>query len=110
MADIPETTEWDAAWAALREMNDDAWDAESGRLDVLWLEEYRAEFVRYALTRRGWTVEDARDWAANSDLDARIENRGRDPVHVAQKEVAACEDWRVRHPRVRAVFSGCHHG
>ena len=83
-------TDWPARWAALHALDGDAWDQESERLDQLWKAEYAQAFVEYALSRRGWTRENAEVWASEIVDEALLYHAG-DPVKAAQADVVACE-------------------
>jgi hypothetical protein len=87
---MPEQTDWSARWAALSELDGEAWDRESEQLDELWRREYREAFVGYALSRRGWTRENAEVWAAELANMALLYHAG-DPARAAQADVIVCE-------------------
>ena len=88
-----ETTspDWPALRLALSDMDGDAWDNESERLDDLWKAEYKAAFVAYALTRHRWDRENADAWADDIVGDAIVSCRNCDPAGVAQVDVLECE-------------------
>jgi hypothetical protein len=85
-------TDWPAAWAALAALDDDdAWDDEADRLDGLWKAEYKAAFVDHALTRPGWTRQNAEVWASEIAADALYAGRDLSPKEVAEADVIQCE-------------------
>ena len=86
----PSVTEWAAAWAKLCEMDGDDWDVESDRLDAKWKAEYVSEFVSFALSRQGWTEENAAVWADEIVTEALINHRG-SPIRAARIDVPWCE-------------------
>lgn len=87
---VIEPTDWPALRSALAELDGDEWDAESARLDALWLAEYRRAFVDRALTR-GWDRVDA-EAAADAIAGDAMLARGRDiPAEVAGEDVRECE-------------------
>jgi len=82
--------DWRSSWAALREMDGDEWDTECARLDSLWKGEYRQAFVAYALSRNGWTRENAQVWADEIVDDALIAH-ALEPSAAARADVEMCE-------------------
>jgi hypothetical protein len=87
---IGQIDNWPAAWARLRELAGDAWDAEAERLDRLWKTAYQEAFLAYALNRRGWDRKNAAVWASEI-VDAALIELGGDPEAAARQDVLACE-------------------
>lgn len=93
MTDPIQTTpphDWPSLWSALAQLDGDAWDAESDRLDALWLAEYEQAFVGRALTR-GWARGDAEVWADAIAGDAMLARGRESPAEVAGEDVRECE-------------------
>ena len=82
--------DWTTAWNALGDLDGDDWDRESERLDALWRAYYQSAFVAFALSRPGWTPENAEVWAGEIVDEALIELGG-DPVQAARTDVLRCE-------------------
>jgi len=76
--------DWPAAWAALAQMDGDEWDAESERLDYQWRAEYERAFLAVAVSRPGWAIEDAREWASDCVSDALATYSGSKTPAVAE--------------------------
>ena len=70
-----ETGTWPAAWAALAELDDDAWDTD--RLNERWKQEYRDAFVSFAMSRN-WDRENPEVWCDEIVGDALMASRGAD--------------------------------
>ncbi|HET7884270.1 MAG TPA: hypothetical protein VFL55_25510 [Acetobacteraceae bacterium] len=81
--------DWQASWAALRELDGDAWDRESERLEELWKAEYHTAFIDHATSRR-WSRDNAEVWASEI-ADEALNERGGDPVEAARADVLRCE-------------------
>ena len=88
------TGTWPAAWAALAQLDGDAWDTD--RLDERWKQEYRDAFMSFAMSRN-WDRENAEVWCDGIVGDALMACRGADvtPTAAGKADVRECE-WESR--------------
>ncbi len=94
MSDKPEqitTTDWPAAWAHLRTLDGDEWDAKADSLETRWKTDFVNAFVAYAMTRPGWIKNNAVEWAREAADDALMGNRDETPEAAAREEVHHAE-------------------
>ncbi len=80
---------WEERSAAMAAAEGYEWDRLSETFDADWKSAYVAEFVRFAASR-GWTEQNAREWADEIKDDALISGDP-DPALTACHDVVECE-------------------
>lgn len=94
--DFPPTAaavDWKARHEAVVAAEGDEWERLSEAFDRDWKGAYKAEFVRFAVSRH-WDLEDASVWSEEIAGEALLSQAAQDdyrPETTAQRDVLECE-------------------